>query len=424
MILISLGGRPINKFQHKFLTTDSGHLAIYSTRLSSAMGASRITTPTILCITFLFFILMTTDSRGEAEDNKELEARGGPTFNVLKFGAVGDGVHNDTQAFLKAWNATCTASTGRPRMIVPKGKKFLVGPINFLGPCMTKIIIVQISGIIVGPLTLKEWGWPSLIKKWIVFKKVDGLTVQGRGIIDGRGNCWWENSCHNSKHRNRPGCSQSQPHSVNFVATSNSQLKDVTVTNSPMFHVTLLDLSNFNVTNLKVDSPEESPNTDGLHTQSVENVSIRNSYFRSGDDCVSVGNSSFHVYVNDCHCGPGHGISIGSLGEFGNRAEVKEIHVERINFFGTMNGVRIKTWHTSAVKISNITYEDLQGTTDILTPSAINLDCSRLLGCSSLHFKNIFFTPANSSTKLTSTCTNAKGTTQGRIEPPLICLNH
>ncbi|XP_026424710.1 polygalacturonase QRT2-like [Papaver somniferum] len=345
-------------------------------------------------------------------------------------------------------------------MVVPKGKTFLLKSIEFSGPCVTRNIVVQISGTIVGPLTLKEWGWPNFINKWIVFKNVDGLTVQGRGIIDGRGNCWWENSCHNSKHRNRPGCSQSQPHSVNFVATSNSQLKDVTVTNSPMFHVTLLDLSNFNITNLKVDSPEESPNTDGLHTQSVENVSIRNSYFRSGDDCVSVGNSSFHVYINDCHCGPGHGISIGSLGELGNRAEVKEIHVQRVNFFGTMNGVRIKTWHggqgechsisfkhsnftnvmnpllidqhyfaesaneTSAVKISNITYENLHGTTNILTPSAINLGCSRLVSCTGLYFNNIFFTPARNSVKLKSTCINAKGKTWGRIEPPLSCLNH
>ncbi|XP_026405302.1 polygalacturonase-like [Papaver somniferum] len=154
-------------------------------------------------------------------------------------------------------------------MIVPKGKKFLVGPINFLGPCLTKIITVQISGTIVGPVTLKEWGWPNIIIRWIVFKNVDGLTVQGGGIINVRGNCWCENSCNNRNGKNRPGCSKTQPHSVNFISTSNSQLKDVTVTNSPKFHVTLLDLTNFNVTNLKVDSPEDSPNTDGLHSKAL-----------------------------------------------------------------------------------------------------------------------------------------------------------
>ncbi|KAI3887889.1 hypothetical protein MKX03_000596, partial [Papaver bracteatum] len=256
------------------------------------------------------------------------------------------------------------------------------------------------------------------------------------------------------------GCSQQQPHSVNFFATNNSQLQDITVTNSPKFHVTLLDLSNFNVTNLKVDSPEESPNTDGLHTQRVEHVNIRNSVFRSGDDCVSIGKSSSQVYIKDCHCGPGHGISIGSLGENGHVALVKDIHVEGIKFVGTMNGVRIKTWQDgrgechsvsfkhsnftnvrnpiiidqhyfaksneeiSAVKVSNITYEDLTGTVDIRTPSAINLGCSRLVGCTGLKFKDIMLTPTKSSTKLRSLCINAEGITWGQIQPPLSCLNH
>ncbi|KAI3854329.1 hypothetical protein MKX03_012791, partial [Papaver bracteatum] len=63
------------------------------------------------------------------------------------------------------------------------------------------------------------------------------------------------------------------------------------------------------------------------------------------DDCVSIGKSSSYVYIRDCHCGPGHGISIGSLGEDGHLAEVHNIHVERVHFYGTMNGARIKTWH-------------------------------------------------------------------------------
>ncbi|KAI3914231.1 hypothetical protein MKW92_005680, partial [Papaver armeniacum] len=178
------------------------------------------------------------------------------------------------------------------------------------------------------------------------------------------------------------------------------------------------------------------------------------------DDCVSIGNSSSHVYIKDCHCGPGHGVSIGSLGEDGHLAEVNNIHVENVHFYGTMNGVRIKTWHdgkgechsvsfkkcnftnvrnpliidqhyfskslkeTSAVKITNITFEDLQGTTNTSTPSAINLGCSRLVGCTGLLFKNIFFTPTRTQSKLKSICINAKGKTLGRIEPPLNCLNH
>lgn len=347
----------------------------------------------------------------------------------------------------------CKGGMGTPKLLVPKGKTFLLGPTTFSGPCITRTVTFEIAGTIVAPISPNEWGWPKVIYKWIQFRDLLGLSVEGGRTIEGRGNWWWQKSCNNGNQKNRP------PDSVNFLATSNSQLKDIRVINSPMFHVTLLDLNNFNVINLKVDSPESSPNTDGLHTQNVKHVNIINSQFRSGDDCISIGNRSSHVYISDCHCGPGHGVSIGSLGEDGHLAQVNNIHMERVHFYGTMNGARIKTWQdgkgrchsvsfkncnftdvmnpliidqhyfskspkeTSAVKISNITFEDLKGTTNTLTSSAINLSCSRLIGCTGLKFKDIFFTPARSSTKLKSTCINAKGKTWGRIEPPLSCLN-
>ncbi|KAI3873852.1 hypothetical protein MKX03_010822 [Papaver bracteatum] len=362
------------------------------------------------------------------------------------------------RAFADAWNATCQGGTGIPRMVVPKGMTFLLKSIAFSGPCMTKHIVVQISGSIVAPISPRDWGLSGDNKRWISFRDVPGLTVNGGGIIDGRGKLWWENSCSNEYHKNRPGCSKSQPASINFLKTHDSRFKDITVKNSPMFHVTLLNIDNFEVHNIRVDSPEDSPNTDGLHTQNLKHLNITNSTFRSGDDCVSIGNSSSHIYIRDCHCGPGHGVSIGSLGEDGHWAQVNNIHVEKVNFYGTMNGVRIKTWHdgkgeyhsvsfknsnftnvmnpliidqhyfskspkeVSAVKIFNITYENLEGTVDLRTPSAISLRCSNLVGCTGLRFRNIRFKPTEPTTNLMSTCNNARGKVLGRIDPPLRCL--
>ncbi|KAI3856503.1 hypothetical protein MKW92_047955 [Papaver armeniacum] len=323
---------------------------------------------------------------------------------------------------------------------------------------MTKHIVVQISGSIVAPISPRDWGLSGDNKRWILYRDVPGLTVNGGGIIDGRGKIWWENSCSNKYHKNRPGCSKSQPTSITFLRTHDSRFKDITVRNSPKFHITLLNLNNFEVQNIRVDSPEDSPNTDGLHTQNVKHVNITNSVFRSGDDCVSIGNSSSHVYIKDCHCGPGHGVSIGSLGEDGHLAEVNNIHVENVHFYGTMNGVRIKTWHdgkgechsvsfkncnftnvrnpliidqhyfskspkeVSAVKIYNITYENLRGTVDIRTPSAISLRCSSIVGCQGLHFEGISFKPSKTTSRLFSTCMNAEGRVFGRVDPPLTCL--
>lgn len=64
----------------------------------------------------------------------------------------------------------------------------------------------------------------------------------------------------------------------------------------------------------------------------------------AGDDCVSIQTGCSNVYVHNVHCGPGHGISIGSLGKDNTKACVSNITVRDVMMHNTMNGVRIKTW--------------------------------------------------------------------------------
>ncbi|XP_026418951.1 polygalacturonase-like [Papaver somniferum] len=380
-----------------------------------------------------------------------------------KYGAVGDGKKDDTQAFTKAWADACAATAGIPKLVVPKGKTFYVGPTSFMGPCKAKNVTFELGGTIVAPQNPSAWDTAKGGSgTWIVFNGVTGLLVNGGGVFDGRGQGWWEKSCHQNRHLNAPGCTKIQPAAVNFWGTSGGAFRDITVTNSPMFHVTLLKLEGFEVYNVKINSPEDSPNTDGIHTQDVKQVTIADSQFRGGDDCVSIGDRSSFVYVRNCHCGPGHGVSIGSLGKGGKNADVEEIHVERIEFVGTMFGARIKTYKggkgycrkisyknsnftnvmnpifidqfyldvgvsdtpnaVSAVSISDVTFEGLTGTTDVKVPAAITLKCSEAVPCTGIKMNNINLTPAVPGTKLTANCSNAKGAILGKVEPAVTGL--
>lgn len=67
----------------------------------------------------------------------------------------------------------------------------------------------------------------------------------------------------------------------------------------------------------------------------------------AGDDCVSIQTGCSNVYIHNVNCGPGHGISIGSLGKDNTKACVSNITVRDIMMHNTMNGVRIKTWQVS-----------------------------------------------------------------------------
>ncbi|XP_057803127.1 polygalacturonase-like [Salvia miltiorrhiza] len=112
---------------------------------------------------------------------------------------------------------------------------------------------------------------------------------------------------------------------------------------------------------LTVVAPGDSPNTDGIHVARSTMVNIADSVIATGDDCVSMGDDLTQVYIHNVTCGPGHGISIGSLGRNLNERNISGIYVKNCSFIQTQNGVRIKTWPSApaAIILPNLHFENL-----------------------------------------------------------------
>ncbi|KAF2286688.1 hypothetical protein GH714_023611 [Hevea brasiliensis] len=115
--------------------------------------------------------------------------------NVDSFGAVADGVSDHTQAFVKAWQTAC--ATPKSVFLVPPGRRYLVNATKFKGPCEDGLII-QIDGTIIAPDEPKNWD-PNLPRLWLDFSKLNGVLFQGNGLIDGSGRKWWKSSCKKNK---------------------------------------------------------------------------------------------------------------------------------------------------------------------------------------------------------------------------------
>ena len=138
--------------------------------------------------------------------------------------------------------------------------------------------------------------------------------------------------------------------SVLFVNSQNTVVRDVTSVNPKFFHMALLSVKNIRMSGLRIRAPPNSPNTDGIHIERSSGVSIVDTHIGTGDDCISVGQGNDNVEVSRVQCGPGHGISVGSLGRYSGEGDVTRVHVRDMTFTGTMNGVRIKTWENSPSK--------------------------------------------------------------------------
>ena len=109
-----------------------------------------------------------------------------------------------------------------------------------------------------------------------------------------------------------------------------------------------------------ITAPANSPNTDGIHVGRSSQITINNADIGTGDDCISFGDGAQDITVNQVTCGPGHGISVGSLGKYQSEEPVSGIRVTGATLSNTDNGVRIKTWPASSSGVaSDIHFEDV-----------------------------------------------------------------
>ncbi|KAI8010720.1 hypothetical protein LOK49_LG06G01960 [Camellia lanceoleosa] len=282
-------------------------------------------------------------------------------------------------------------------------------------------ITIRIDGTLVAPSDYCAIGNGG---SWLIFEKFSGVSIFG-GTLDGQGTGLW--AC--------------------------KAYAKACPTGAMMFHIAIDGCHNVKVQGVKVSASGNSPNTDGIHIQLSFGVTVSNSRIATGDDCVSIGPGSTNLWIENVACGPGHGISIGSLGWELQEPGVQNVTVKTVTFTGTQNGVRIKTWgrpsngfvrgivfqnlfmvnvqnpiiidqnycphnnncpgQNSSVIISDVTYQDIHGTS--VTAVAVKFDCSKKYGCKGIRLEDVNLTfgdqPAEAS------CVNVGGSTSGSVEP-------
>ncbi|KAF8399418.1 hypothetical protein HHK36_015283 [Tetracentron sinense] len=332
-------------------------------------------------------------------------------FNVFDYGAIGDGRADDTQAFKDAWKATCMSSSSSPTMHIPREKTFLLQPLIFRGPCQSENVHVEINRKIVAPSDPSKWKCDSgNCNQWITFIEVDGLFIEGFGTIDGQGSQWWDHSCGHSKH----GCLRA-PRGFVIAHSNNVHLSNLSFKDSPQMHISFERSTGIYASNLTITAPGNSPNTDGIHIKKMcENVFIDHSQIGTGDDCISISDGTSHINISRIICGPGHGISIGSLGKGGQEETVEYVHVSDVEFMGTSNGVRIKTWQGGKGYARNIVFERISshGATRPIIIDQFYCDHE---GCRNHSTEN--------GEETSSYCQNAYGRVHGEVVPMVPCLD-
>ncbi|KAL1820827.1 hypothetical protein ACET3Z_015696 [Daucus carota] len=363
------------------------------------------------------------------------------SFNVQKLGAKADGTLDASQFFLTAWRLAC-ASNNSAQVYVPPGRYLISTAVVFSGYYCKRTMVMRIDGTIVAPTNYNLIGNSE---NWIKFDNVRGLYITG-GTLDAQGAALW--ACKAAGKT----CPQGTT-SVGFYSSRNIVVSGLRSINSQMFHMIVYKCNNTKLQGIKISAPADSPNTDGIHVQLSTGVSILSSQIGTGDDCISIGPGTVNTWIESVSCGPGHGISIGSLGWDLQEPGVQNLTVKTVTLRDTDNGLRIKTWarsstgfvknvlfqhiamgnvrnpilidqdycpnnlncpgQVSGVKISNVIYQDIHGTS--ATPVALSLQCSSDYPCSGIRLEDVVLTYNGLPT--TASCSYAAGTASGVMNP-------
>ncbi|GFZ00073.1 pectin lyase-like superfamily protein [Actinidia rufa] len=310
----------------------------------------------------------------------------------------------------------------------------------------------QIEGTIVAPDEPKNWD-PKNPRIWLNFFNLTGVVFQGGGVIDGSGNKWWAASCKKNKSNPCKGA----PTALTIDSSLAVKVKGLTIQNSQQMHFVVSRSDSVRLSDVQISAPGDSPNTDGIHITESTNVVLQNCKIGTGDDCISIVNASSNIKMKAIYCGPGHGISIGSLGKDNSTGIVTNVVLDTAFLKDTTNGLRIKTWQggsgsvqairyqnvrmenvsypiiidqfycdspttcqnqTSAVEISQILYRNISGMST--SENAMKFACSDTVPCKRIVLNNINLEKEDGTVE--TYCNSATGFGYGYVWPSAECL--
>ena len=199
-------------------------------------------------------------------------------YNVIDFGARGDGISKDTEAVQNAIDA-CNKNGGG-RVLIPAGKTVLIGTI-FLKDFVT--LHIENGATLLGSPDIEDYAEntfrnqyknePHMDKCLIFARDAKSFAIEGYGTIDGNG--------HPRNFTNKTG----RPMMIRFLDCQDIHIRDITLVNPAAWTSAWVYCDNIVVEGIAIRS-RVNHNGDGLDFDGCTNVRVSNSSFDTSDDSI------------------------------------------------------------------------------------------------------------------------------------------
>ena len=252
--------------------------------------------PRILVLIFFFFFLNL-----KASDK---------IYNILKFGAIGNGIHLNTKEINQAI-IECNKNGGGT-VLIPKGK-FLTGTITLLSNVNIKL---DSGAEIIGSKKISDYMimpdgyyYSGINHAGIFFgNNIENISISGNGKINGNASFfmnfekrfrWSKNESKltrqgdkymsHEKVEDGPVDYEERPgHLITISNSRNIKINDLYLEDSPKWTIRIGGSENINIYRIVIDNNLFIPNNDGIHITSSRNVEISKCDVTAGDDAIIV----------------------------------------------------------------------------------------------------------------------------------------
>ena len=290
-------------------------------------------------------------------------ARAQAVCNVRAYGAKGDGATKDTVAIQKAID-DCSAKKGK---VTLAGGSFVSAPleirsdVEFSVAADAKLLASVDRGDYKAATLMRQ----KTVVPFILVQNAARVTIDGGGLIDGRGQVWWD-YVKGVKDAGVLGTDHPRPMGMLIDHSKHVTVRDITFQNAGFWQIVPYYSDYVTFQHLKVLAPQRgAPNTDGIDPFSSSHITIDHYWSSVGDDNIAIKSGaidspgpdapSTDITITDCHFEAGHGLSIGSEVAGG----VQRVHAERIEFKGTDQGIRVKSNRDRGNDISDLSFKNI-----------------------------------------------------------------
>lgn len=390
------------------------------------------------------------------------------TVNIRDFGGKGDGVTLNTEAFSKAISALDKKGGGH--LVVPAGI-WMTGLISLKDNI--DLHIEKNAVIMAAPdrnlfFKTKDGKRDSKATPLINASKRNNICITGEGTIDGNGAVWrpvkrskvsdveWKDFLYMGGTVSKDGQlwypfnlknvantaetaeaqEKQRTNMIRFTDCENVMVKDVTLQNSPKFHLIPTRCNNVIVDNVTIRCPWNAQNGDALDISSCRNVLIVNNTIDAGDDgiCMKGGDSKGGLTAGPCenllienntvyHAHGGFVIGSEFVGG------MKNIVVRNNLFSGTDTGLRFKSGigrggKTEKIFISDIFMTDIKGEAIVFECTYQDKAVGKKTDGTATAAKDAQFVPEFTDIHMSNiTCRNAKTAISAHGLPGLKCVH-